>query len=222
MGLLAAGVAHEVNNPLAYVLNNIEIARRELRPLGAEVEASRAALTIALEGVDRIRTIIRELLALSRVSDDPIEALDVTHVVESTLALATPNISDRATLVCELEPTPRVQGTASRVGQVLLNLVANALEAMPPGSRARNTLRVRVGPSRAGGAVMEVSDTGVGISKDAYAARVFEPFFTTKSQGQGTGLGLAISYRLVAEMEGVLTFESTEGVGTTFRLNAGS
>ncbi len=216
VGMLAAGVAHEVNNPLAYVLNNIEIAQRELGPLGEEVAPSRASLTIALEGVDRIRTIIRELLALARV-DDAIGAVDPVKVVESTLALATPRISECAQLVCDLTPTPPVLGTASRIGQVLLNLIANSLEAMPPASRATNVLRVSVRPSSLGAAVIEVSDTGIGIAPE-HASRVFEPFFTTKSSGTGTGLGLAISQRLVAEIGGELSFDSTTDVGTTFRV----
>jgi PAS domain S-box-containing protein len=216
VGLLAAGIAHEVNNPLAYVLNNIEIARRELGPLGSPAEPSRAALTIALEGVDRIRTIIRDLLALARVEDDAIGSVEAVTVVDSTLALAMPQIAERATLVRDFSPTPPVRGTSSRIGQVLLNLVANALEAMPPSNRARNVLRVAVS-ARAGGAVIEVSDTGGGIAPQ-HMARVFEPFFTTKSLGNGTGLGLAISQRLVAEMGGELAFESVEGVGTTFRV----
>ena len=217
VGMLAAGVAHEVNNPLAYVLNNIEIARRELAPFGSAADPSRAALTVALEGVDRIRAIIRELLALSRVDDDTIGSVDAVSVVESTIALATPQIAERATLVCDLSQTPPVRGTASRIGQVLLNLVANSVEAMSPAKRAANTLRVTVGPSPQGGAVIEVSDTGVGIAPE-HASRVFEPFFTTKSLGKGTGLGLAISQRLAGEMGGELSFESRAGIGTTFRL----
>lgn len=217
VGMLAAGVAHEVNNPLAYVLNNIEIARRELGPLGDKAERSQTALAVALEGVDRIRTIIRELLSLARVDDDTIGAVDVEHVVESTLALAMPHIAERARLVRDITPAPRVRGTPSRIGQVLLNLVSNALEAMPAATRDTNVLRITVAPSRSGGAMIEVADTGVGIA-EAHARHVFEPFFTTKSLGKGTGLGLAISQRLVMEIGGVLTFESTPGVGTTFRL----
>lgn len=217
VGMLAAGVAHEVNNPLAYVLNNIEIARREVGRFGNAAEPARASLTIALEGVDRIRTIIRELLALARVDDDAVGAVDAVSVVESTLALATPEISERAKLVCTLSPTPPVRGTVSRIGQVLLNLVANSLEAMSPANRTTNILRITVSPSSAGGAVIEVSDTGIGIAPE-HAPRVFEPFFTTKSLGKGTGLGLAISQRLAGEIGGELSFESTADVGTTFRL----
>jgi PAS domain S-box-containing protein len=217
VGLLAAGVAHEVNNPLAYVLNNIEIARRELVHLGQDAEPSRSALAVALEGVDRIRTITHDLLVLARVDDAAVAIVDVEAIVESTLTLAAPQIFERARLVRELVPTPPALGTASRIGQVLLNLIANSLEAMSPTTRDTNMLQVAVRPSTREGALIEVSDNGIGIAPE-HAARVFEPFFTTKALGRGTGLGLAISHRLISEFGGSLTFESTLGVGTTFRI----
>lgn len=218
VGMLAAGIAHEVNNPLAYVLNNIEIARRELRDQ-QDVATSRAALGVALEGVGRIRKIIRELLTLTRVDEDTVGPLDLLPVVESTLDLAAPYVDERAILVRDLGAVPMVRGTAARVGQVVLNLVSNALEAMPSTRDAsENRLRVSVLPSSSGGAVIEVSDTGVGIPPE-HSARIYEPFFSTKPSGTSTGLGLAISQRLVAEMGGELTFESAPGTGTTFRLH---
>ena len=216
IGMLAAGVAHEVNNPLAYVLNNVEMAMRALTPLGESTRASREALSVALEGVDHIRIIVRDLLVLSRVDDEAVGPIDVQSVVESTLALAANKISERAELRCEYHPVPLARGTAARLGQVLLNLVANAIEAMPESSRATNELRVVVQES-AGRAVVEVSDNGAGILPE-HAARVFDPFFTTKAFGAGTGLGLSISQRLVTENGGELTFESTPQRGTTFRV----
>lgn len=217
VGMLAAGVAHEVNNPLAYVLNNIEIARRELAPFGPAVDASRAPLEVALEGVERIRGTVRELLALARVERDPIGPVDPKKIVESTLALLKPQIQECAELVCELLPTPPVHASASRVGQVLLNVVANAIDAMSPANRATNVLRLVLRPATSRRAVIEVSDNGVGIARE-HVEQVFEPFFTTKSAGKGIGLGLAISQRLLAEIGGELSFESVEGVGTTFRI----
>ena len=217
IGMLAAGVAHEVNNPLAYVLNNVEMAIKELAPLGDRTRASRDALGIALEGVDRIRTIVRELLELARVDDAAVGPVDVRAIVESTVALAAQKISERARLETHYAPVPLARGTAARLGQVLLNLLTNALEAMPPGSRETNRLRVSVGCSPAGGVMVQVSDNGVGISPE-HAARIFDPFFTTKANGSGTGLGLAISQRLVAELGGELSFESVPERGTTFSL----
>jgi signal transduction histidine kinase len=217
VGMLAAGVAHEVNNPLAYVLNNIEMAINGLAPLGEAASHSRAVLGVALEGVDRIRTIVRDLLALSRVDDAVIGPVAVLAVVESTLVLAGKEIGERAVLTFEHEEVAPAAGTVARLGQVLLNLIANALESMRSNVRTENRIRVVVRPSCAGGAVVEVSDNGVGIPAE-HATRIFDPFFTTKPPGKGTGLGLAISHRLVAEMGGELSFESTPQVGSTFRV----
>jgi signal transduction histidine kinase len=217
IGMLAAGVAHEVNNPLAYVLNNIEIAIKGLAPLGEAASQSREVLGVALEGVDRIRTIVRDLLAFSRVDDAAIGPISVLDVVESTLALAGKDIAERAVLTFEHEPVVPVAGSVARLGQVLLNLITNALESMRSNVRADNSIHVVVRPSGAGGAVIEVTDNGVGIPVE-HAARIFDPFFTTKPMGKGTGLGLAISQRLVAEMHGHLTFESAPLRGSTFRV----
>ncbi len=217
IGMLAAGVAHEINNPLAYVLNNVEIAIKELAALGDSTRPSRTALGIALEGVDRIRTIVRELLELSRVDDAAVGPVDVRAIVESTVALAAHKISERARLETDYAAVPLARGTAARLGQVLLNLLTNALEAMPAGVSETNCLRVSVRRSSAGGVVVEVADNGVGITSEN-AARIFDPFFTTKASGSGTGLGLAISQRLVAELGGELTFETVPGQGTTFSL----
>jgi PAS domain S-box-containing protein len=217
IGMLAAGVAHEVNNPLAYVLNNIEIAIKGLAPLGEAASQSREVLGVALEGVDRIRTIVRDLLAFSRVDDAAIGPISVLDVVESTLALAGKDIAERAVLTFEHEPVVPVAGSVARLGQVLLNLITNALESMRSNVRADNSIHVVVRPSGAGGAVIEVTDNDVGIPVE-HAARIFDPFFTTKPMGKGTGLGLAISQRLVAEMHGHLTFESAPLRGSTFRV----
>ena len=218
IGMLAAGVAHEVNNPLGYVLNNIEVAAKALAALGEESLQSHQALGVALEGVERIRTIVRDLLALSRIDDAGIGPVDVVAVVESTLALARKNISERALVSFEHEPVPLVRGSSGRLGQVLVNLIANALEAMPRDTDARsNELRIVVRRSGGGGVLVEVVDNGDGIAP-SIAPRIFEPFFTTKAPGGGTGLGLAISMRLVVEMGGMLSYEPAGARGSVFRL----
>jgi signal transduction histidine kinase len=218
IGILAAGVAHEVNNPLAYVLNNIELAMKFLAPLGEPTAESRAVLGVALEGVDRIRVIVRDLLMLTRSDErEVLEDVDVRAVVESTMALAAREIEEHARLVCEYEVVPLVRGTSARLGQVLLNLLGNALEAMAGRPKEANELRLAVRRAAGGGAVVEVSDNGVGIPPEN-ASRVFDPFFTTKAQGRGTGLGLSISQRLIAEIGGDLTFVSTPERGSTFRV----
>ena len=217
VGMLAAGVAHEVNNPLAYVLNNIEMARRDLGPMGDSTRTSREALGTALAGVDRIRTVVRDLLALSRVDDDAIGPIDAAAVIESTLLLAAQKIAERAELERDYQDVPLVRGTAARLGQLLLALIANALEAMPLATRASNRLRIAVVSTPSRGALVEVSDNGAGIAPEI-AARIFEPFFTTKSTRSSAGLGLTIGKRLAGEMGATLSFESTEGRGTMVRL----
>jgi PAS domain S-box-containing protein len=216
VGLLAAGVAHEVNNPLAYVLNNIELARK-VAGVPEEAETSRAVLGVALEGVDRIRSIVRDLLLLSRGTEHRGETIDLRPVVESTLALAAREIEPRAKLVTAYDSAPVVDASGPRFAQVLLNLVSNALEAMRERPREECVLRVETKRGDDGRFVLEVEDTGRGISPSEQR-RIFEPFFTTKGAAEGTGLGLSIAQRLVVDMGGEITVESEEGKGTTFRV----
>ena len=215
IGLLAAGVAHEVNNPLAYVLNNIEIAQKVASDDADEIR--RKALGVALEGVEQIRTIIRDLLLLSRGDVGCSDPVDVRRVVESTLALAKPQVERTALLITHYEPAPLVVASGPRLGQVFLNLVTNALEALDGRSPEHSVLRVRVGCAEDGRAFLEVADTGTGIPSQ-HLGRVFDPFFTTKPPGQGTGLGLAIAQRLIVEMGGEITVASEVDRGTTFRV----
>jgi PAS domain S-box-containing protein len=217
VGLLAAGVAHEVNNPLAYVLNNVEIARKELAALGADAERARDVLSVALEGVARIRASVQNLLLLARGDAGAGEALDVRSVVASTLALAARDIERTARLVRDFQPTPLVSASESRVALVLLNLVDHALDEMRGRPREENELRVSILRSRDRRVAVEVSDTGRGVS-EADLTRIFEPFLTTTPSGQRSGAGLAIAQRLVLDMRGELTVESRPERGTTFRV----
>ena len=217
VGMLAAGVAHEVNNPLGYVLNNIEMARKELVRLGRDAESARQALAVALEGVARIRAIVHDLLMLARGEAGTVEGIDVRAVAASTLSLAACEIDRTARLVQDFRPAPLVIASDSRIAQVLLNLVGNALESMRDGPREENVLLVRISSAVDGRLLLEVSDTGSGIAKEDLP-RVFEPFFTTKPAGQGTGLGLAIAQRLVVESGGEISVTSTLGRGTKLRV----
>ena len=219
LGLLAAGVAHEVNNPLAYLLNNIEIAQKQLAGLGPSAEIARNALGVATEGAHRIRFIVRELLLLAREEPNAGDAADLGETVQSTLALARVEIEKTARLVTELEPAPLIRGSVPRVAQIVLNLVLNALEAMRANASdaKHNELALRVRPSGEHHVLLEVSDNGVGV-EGADASRIFLPFFTTKPAGRGTGLGLAVTQRLVTELGGDISFTSEPGAGTTFRV----
>jgi signal transduction histidine kinase len=227
LGRLAAGVAHEINNPLAYVGSNCSHAIKELQraldPSCSE-EAWMAGLLRATEalqeachGSERVRVIVQDLKALSRSDSGAPRPVDLIKIIESSIKIASNEIRDRAELVKEIEPDlPSVSGSASRVGQVLLNLLINAAQAIEPGAAGRNRICLRA-QRRGSRVVIEVSDTGAGIARELQE-RIFEPFFTTKPVGVGTGLGLSICHSVVSQMGGELTVESEPGKGSLFRV----
>jgi PAS domain S-box-containing protein len=217
LGLLAAGVAHEVNNPLAYLLNNIEIAKRHLGRLGDDGKPAADALQVALEGVDRIRFIVRELLQLARVEPAEGTSTDLGALAQSTLSLARAEIESTARVTVDIAESPAIRGSVPRIAQIILNLVINATDAMREMPREHNELVVRVRPEGSEHVMLEVSDTGAGVAAP-HVDRLFDPFFTTKPGGAGTGLGLTITQRLVADLHGEISFTSAPGRGTTFRV----
>ena len=217
LGALAAGVGHEINNPLAYVRLSLESAIAEASAEGTRSSpALRDALARSLEGTDRVLAIVRDLKVFSRVHDEPIEAIDLPALLESTRALAERAVTLKARVVRSYGATPRALAARGKLGQVFLNLLTNAADAIPEGSPAAHQVRVATRADASGGAVVEVSDTGGGIPRDV-AGRVFDPFFTTKPVGSGTGLGLAMCHRIVTELGGRIEFDSAPGA-TTFRV----
>ncbi len=211
LGTLAAGVAHEINNPLAVVLANLDFA------LDGCAEAERTvALREAREAAERVRLIVRDLKILSRPTEEARGPVDVRRVLDATVRMAHNEIRHRAELVRVDADVPLVDASEARLGQVFLNLIINAAQAIPVGSARSHTIRVETSTDARGDVVIEVSDTGGGID-EAHRAHVFEPFFTTKPVGVGTGLGLSICHRIVAALGGTLSFVSAPGEGTTFR-----
>jgi PAS domain S-box-containing protein len=221
VGTLAAGVAHEINNPLAYLTANLSFAREELANIQGErsprLSGSLAALAEAQQGADRVRTIVRDLKTFSRVDSTDNTDVDVRQVLESTLNLATTEIRHRARLVKQFAEVPRVRANESRLGQVFLNLLVNAAQAIPGGTPERHEIRVATRVGSGGRVVVEVADTGTGIATE-HLSRLFDPFFTTKEPGVGTGLGLSICHSLVAALGGEIHVESEPGRGSTFRV----
>jgi two-component system cell cycle sensor histidine kinase/response regulator CckA len=231
VGTLAAGVAHEINNPLAAVIANLDFLAESLSqaaarssvgsaPEGNEaflLEELRVPLAEAREAAQQVRFIVRDLKIFSRSpATEETGPVDVKAVMESSLRMAWNEIRHRAQLVKEYAPGARVEVNEARLGQVFLNLIVNAAQALPEGRADHNEIRVST-RLEGGRVVIEVRDTGPGIPPEIIG-RIFDAFFTTKAVGVGTGLGLAISQRIITDMGGELTVESALGKGTVFRV----
>jgi signal transduction histidine kinase len=233
-GTLAAGVAHEINNPLAVVLTNLDLSINAFNRLRAEAQemaadsptANRLGSLIAQledplgdarEAGQRIRDIVRDVKLFSRPDDRASGPVDVRRVIDSSCRLAWNEIRHRARLVKQYDDVPMVHANESRLGQVFLNLLVNAAQAMPEGHHDGSEIRVTTSTAPDGNAVVRVADTGMGIARE-HLERIFDPFFTTKPIEIGTGLGLAICHRIIAELGGRIAVESEVGKGTTFQL----
>lgn len=288
LGTLAAGVAHEINTPLTYVVTNLALIAerlpqrwgaaadgRDVDSLLAEIEKTMADTHAAIDylvsgvrsqvsgrllhdvrnwhttvifrldllaerlaqlktevgpleqidrmveqardGAERVRLIVRDLKTFSRPDEDAVAPVDVWRVVESSVNLTSSVIQPRACLRTDLSPVPPVLANETRLGQVFVNLLVNAAQAIPEGAAARHEVRVATRTDEAGWAVVEVHDTGSGIPAEIIG-RLFDPFFTTKPVGEGTGLGLSICHGIVTSLGGKLSVESEVGRGSTFRV----
>ena len=221
MGTLSATVAHEINNPLTYVLANLELVLKHVsEPSSPPPAAGQIAMWAkqAHEGADRVRRIVRGLQTFSRRDDDPPQPTDVHDVLRSALAMADDAIRRRARLVQRLDDVPRVMANDLRLVQVFVNLLVNAAQSIPEGHAASNEIRVVTRyDEKKNMVVIDVEDTGSGITPEMQS-RIFEPFFTTKPIGVGTGLGLSICYGIVRGFAGDIEVESVPGQGTTFHV----
>ncbi|MFL5352722.1 two-component regulator propeller domain-containing protein [Archangium sp.] len=223
IGTLAAGVGHEINNPLAFIISNLRFVLQELRELPAptgdaarRLEANQA-LEEALQGADRVRRIVADLKTFSRSGPGNRKQVDVHRVLELSLTLAEGRIRPRARVVKDYGAPPAVLADETRLGQVFLNLLINAAQAIPEGHAHQHEIRLTTGVDSHGRALVAVSDTGAGIPPEVQP-RIFEPFFTTKEVGEGTGLGLSICHGFVQELGGDILVRSTPGQGTTFEV----
>jgi len=223
MGLLAAGIAHELNNPLAYVLSNLDFLHSAVgggrpRMLSPEdMVELRQVLDDAREGAERMRQIVRQLRVFSRVEDGKEESVDVHQVLESVSQMAASVVRARARLVKDYGEVPLVKGNEGKLFQVFLNLLINAAHAIEEGATETNEIRLTTRVEVGGRVLVVVSDTGQGIPPE-HLRRIFDPFFTTKSSGLGTGLGLSICDTIVTALGGHISVESSMGGGTTFRV----
>ena len=236
MGTMAASVAHEINNPLTYVLANLEAARNELQDLATDlgslrlsnsdaavakkalfrVDRLRELLDPALDGTERIRQVTRELSTFSRAGDERLAPIDVAAVVRSVLKTVRKEIEVRARLVEELGASPLILANETRLVQVLFNLLMNAWQALPSPDPASHEIGVRTG-THGSHALIEVWDSGTGVSVQR-REEIFEPFVTTKDVGTGTGLGLFVCRNIVNSLQGQITVHDAPSGGALFRV----
>lgn len=221
VGTLAAGVAHEINNPLTYVLGGLDDLAHQLTQLaarGTDVTGLRERLAEVSDGAGRVRDIVAALRVYSRVdTKTAIERVALSHVVERALAMCGSQLRQGARVVSRITSAPHVFGDSSQLIQVVVNLLLNAIQALSATERADARIEVRVETDSRGWAVITIDDNGPGIPSDLQA-HVFDPFFTTKPRGQGTGLGLSISQRIVSEHGGELRLDSEPGRGCRFTI----
>jgi signal transduction histidine kinase len=221
LGRLAAGLAHEVNNPLSFIMANLNHVQRELAVLAAtqpagSVEELQESCHDALHGCERIQRLVQDVRGFSRSSSPPAVPVDVCGVLEEALAMANLGRVPGLRVEKELRPVPPLLVDEHGLGQVLLNLLINALHAVESGP-AEPRIRVATGVEEDGRVRVEVQDNGRGIAPE-HLGRIFEPFFTTKPVGVGTGLGLFICHGIISGFGGELSVESQPGQGATFRV----
>jgi len=249
IGLLAAGVAHEINNPIGFVNANLGTLRSYFdgllsllsvyetlaaecdkdSPVLARLQQMRQAIDIdyvrqdgpmlieeSLDGLSRVRKIVQDLKRFAHVDLNPAwETADIHECIDSALNIANNEIKYRATVRKNYGNLPPVECLPSQLGQVFLNLLVNAAQAIPEGERGEIDIRTGV----SGDSVwIEIVDNGRGISPE-HQNRIFDPFFTTKPVGEGTGLGLSLSYGIVKTHNGMIAVCSEQGKGTIFHIS---
>ncbi|WP_375773683.1 ATP-binding protein [Archangium gephyra] len=225
LGTLAAGVAHEINNPLSYMLSNLRFVDDELSALAGSSEGLagergqeiRDALKEALSGSQRVVDIVKDLKTFSRNSDEERRGpVDIQAVLDLCGNMAWSEIRHRARLVKDYGGVPPVYANESRLGQLFLNLIINAAQAIPHGNIRENEVHVSTRYEEEQ-VVVSVRDTGVGIPEENLG-KLFNAFFTTKPVGVGTGLGLSICHGIITELGGRIAVRSEPGKGTTFQV----
>ncbi|OFZ31309.1 MAG: hypothetical protein A2622_01595 [Bdellovibrionales bacterium RIFCSPHIGHO2_01_FULL_40_29] len=216
LGQLAAGVGHEINNPLTYVMMNLEMLTNMMT--SDHITGYEKQLAAIQKGLERIRSVVKDLKKVSRYSEEEsLTNVDVNTVLDSVLSMAKNEIQQRALCNFERGDVPPIWIDETRLAQVLLNLLVNAAQAIEPGDIENNSIEIKTSINENQQVCIEISDTGAGMSPEVQK-RVFEPFFTTKPIGTGTGLGLPICQNIVNQFKGHMEFESKVGEGTKFRV----
>ncbi len=234
LGQLVAGIAHEINNPLAFVLNNLFIVESGLDSLSQEIEPhlaepslkkmrkARTRLGEMREGLDRVKELVLDLRTFSRLDEAELKAVDVAEAIDAVLLLLKHKMNGAIHLEKHYAPARKLCCFAGRLQQVLMNLIGNAVDAILDKSAYKSDDKgdghgtISVTTSQTSEFfLISVRDSGAGIP-EAIRSKIFDPFFTTKPVGQGTGLGLAISYGIVQDHGGSIEVHSEEGVGAEF------
>ena len=226
LGQLVAGIAHEINNPLAFVINNIFIVQEGLDKLAlrgaglppevsAQVSKMQARISDAYAGATRVKDLVSKLRTFSRLDEGTVKTINIHESIESVLLFLRHKMEGRIEVERNYGDVEMLTCLAGELNQVLMNIVANAIDAIDAGD-GPGRITIATGQQN-GHFVIRVRDTGKGIPEEI-RNRIFEPFFTTKPIGQGTGLGLAISYGIMKAHQGSMEFSTKAGEGTEFTL----
>jgi signal transduction histidine kinase/CheY-like chemotaxis protein len=218
LGRLAAGVGHEINNPLTYVVHNLEYARESI---GLDSQLDREALTAAIrearDGAKRIKGIVEQLRLSARPEREELVPVDPRIVLDGALRLIENQIRQRAKLVVKTDGAPAVRADPGRLSQVFVNMLANAADAVPTGDPNEHEIGISISEHSLKEVLIEIWDTGSGIPPNEVDL-IFQPAYTTKTTTQGTGLGLAISKSIIEGFGGRISVKSDEGRGTRFSI----
>lgn len=222
IGTVAAGVAHEINNPLSYIIGNLTFLEEEVATLSGLVppenlEHVSQAMREARQGAERVRQIVKDLQTFARADHQDSRSTDVRRTIELALNMAWSEIRHRGRLQKVFAEVPLVSASEARLGQVFLSLLLNAAHALPEGGADRSFIRVetRADEDRV---IVEITNSGPGIRPDV-AKRIFDPFATFGAVGVGSGLGLSIAHSLVQDIGGEIVVETSPLLGTTFRVS---
>jgi len=217
-GRLAAGIAHEINNPLTFVLSNLAILKDELKE--SLYKEHLELLEDALEGAERIKTIVKNVNNYSRTKASELSPFNINQAILSSLHLIKNRIVNKISLQIDLAELPVINGNLNELKQAVLNLFINAIVAIDAADKPREERELSIQTSideTFGHILLTVSDTGTGI-KESEQLNIFDPFFTTKAPGEGSGLGLYVCHEIIKAHGGSIEVKSIIGEGTSFKI----
>lgn len=215
IGTLAAGVAHEINNPISWILSNLKLIRDKVDTL--KQQELKEIIDESIQGADRIHNIVRNLKGFARIDDNDVEPIEVHEVLNAAIDMAITTIKYRARIIRDYDYNiPDISSNSGKLHQIFLNVILNAAQSIPAGHVEKNTIKIQT-TRLSNVLVIEISDTGCGISPENLP-QIFNPFFTTKISEMGSGLGLAICYDIVNSLGGRIDVKSAINKGTTFSI----